>query len=157
MYRAKKNEKDVLYILENLRLEDLHEAQAIYGNDFKQKILDSIMQTDFYVLLGKTKDKDIHVCAGGIWESPTDKNIGICWLMSTDKVKYHIKTLLKELKKEIIKADEKFALTCNFIWKENKQAKRWLKTMGYKFNNPYPLGINVPNGFEFFYRTNNNS
>ena len=153
MHRAYKNEKDVRYILDNLRKEDLNEAEAIYGADFKEQILNNIMKTEFYVLLGKTKDKDIPVCMGGIWPpSENTPDIGICWLMCTDKVKKHIKCLLKELKTEIKKADENFCFTYNLIWKENKSAKKWLKGLGYKFDNPKPDGINIPDGFEFFYR-----
>ena len=171
---------------------------AIYGADYKEQIFKNIMNTEFYVLLGKIKGcrEDIPVCMGGIWQalnpdiysinplklensykgepsplpSPygrgrtikkiqygggeTQINAGICWLMCTDKIKYHIKSLLKELKTEIEKADEQFAFTYNFIFKENKQMKKWLKGLGFIFDNApaEKTGIKIPDGFEFFYR-----
>ena len=39
------------------------------------------------------------------------------------------------------------------LFSENKLAKRWLKKLGYSFENPHPKGLNVPKDFEFFYRT----
>lgn len=153
MQRVLKNERDVLYILDNLRAIDKKEVIAIHGNNYKQKVFDSIMETDFYVLLGKSKNKNTPVTMGGIWEaSSLNKDIGIVWLLSTDEVKSHIICLLKEIKKEIDKADEKFWLTYNLIYKENIQAKRFLKKLGYRFDNPKPDCIDVPDGFEFFYR-----
>lgn len=153
MYRKAKNEKDVKYILDNLRSEDVEEAKAIYGENYKEQIFNNIMNTEFYVLLGLTKNKDIPVVMGGIFEAnPENKSIGIAWLMCTKEVKKHIKCLFKELKTEIEKADDKFWMTFNFIHKNNKMMKKWLKTVGYKFDNPHPDGVNVPTGFEFFYR-----
>ena len=155
MYRARKNEKDVKYILDNLRKEDKDELLAIYGNNYKQKVMDNIMKTEFYVLLGKTKDKDIPVVMGGIWEViPNNPHIGGAWLLSTDKVKNHKMTLLRELRKEVEAADEKFILTYNLIYEENKEAKKWLKWLGYRFDKPKPEGMVIPEGFEFFYRVN---
>jgi|GEM_PF-3528346 len=214
MYRALKNEKDVKYILDNLRKEDKNEAIAVYGADYKAQILNNIMKTEFYVLLGKTKDSGfaqgrlsgktcqgfesetdclsrkqiqdgIPVCMGGIWgvipklqdsvqnciagaaPSPLSPplsgggetqmmNAGICWLVCTDKIKHHIKSLLKELKTEIEKADEQYAFIYNFIFKENKQMKKWLKGLGFIFDNApaEKAGIKIPDGFEFFYRLN---
>jgi hypothetical protein len=31
-------------------------------------------------------------------------------------------------------------------------AKRWLKWLGYKFDNPKPKGLHIPKGFQFFYK-----
>lgn len=43
-------------------------------------------------------------------------------------------------------------ITYNIIYKENFKAKNWLQWLGFKFDNPKPEGIEVPEGFEFFYR-----
>lgn len=66
MFRSNKNENDVNYILDNLMEEDLAELKALFGEDWKQKTLDRIMGTNFYVMLGKTKNKGVPVCMGGI-------------------------------------------------------------------------------------------
>lgn len=153
MYRADKNLKDIEYILDNVRKEDLIELQTIWGEEWREKTIENIINTDFNILLGKTKNKDIPVVMGGFWQVPTDeKGVGCAWMLSTDEIKNHSICLLRELKKELNKADETFWMTYNFIYKENFLAKKWLKWLGYKFDIPKPEGVEVPENFEFFYR-----
>lgn len=153
MYRAKKNDKDVTYILDNLRMEDLLELQALWGDNWREETLKQIMNTNFCVMLGKTKNKDIPVVMGGFWQQENcEEGVGCAWLLSTEDISKHSICLLKELKKEMDKTDEKFWLTYNIIYKENYLAKKWLQWLGYKFDNPKPEGVEMPEGFEFFYR-----
>ena len=157
MYRKQKNPKDVMYILENLRKEDIEECKIVHGADWKQKSFDAVMQTDFEVLVGVTKNGDIPVCMGGVWHlEKDDSKIATAWLLSTDEVQNHKISLLKELKKEFEKYDKKYDLTYNLIYEKNYMAKNWLKWLGFRFDNPKPEGFNVPEGFEFFYRLKNN-
>ena len=156
LHRAYKNEKDVKYILDNLRPADYHECRIIHGENWKQTVYDSIMQTEFYVLLGKTDNDDTPVCMGGIWEAcPETPNIGVAWLLSTPEVSKYAMCLIRELKKEIEKADEKFDFMYNIIYKENFEAQKWLKPFGFVFDNS-KAPIPVPLGFEYFYRLKGN-
>ena len=141
--------KDVRYILDNLRDEDLSELQTLWGKSWREETLNNIMNTDFDVLLGKTKKGKIPVVMGGIWE--VRDGIGCAWLLSTPEVKNHRHCLLRELKREVEGAKNKFGLIYNFIYEKNFEAKKWLKWLGFKFDNPHPKGIDVPKGFEFFY------
>jgi hypothetical protein len=104
-------------------------------------------------MLGKDKNKGMPIVMGGIEQlEKDDKGIGCAWFLSTDKIEDHKICILRELKKEIEKDDEKFWLLYNVIYKENYLAKRWLFWLGFKFDNPNPEGVNVPKDFEFFYR-----
>jgi hypothetical protein len=153
MYRANKTEKDVSYILDNLRIEDLEELKALWGENWKEQTLKNIMETEFSVMLGKTKDKDVPVVMGGVWRTdPNDEGVGCIWMLGTDNIEKHQICLLRELRKEIEKFDQEYWITYNIIYKENFKAKNWLQWLGFKFDNPKPEGIEVPEGFEFFYR-----
>lgn len=153
MIRANKTNKDVEYILDNLREEDLLEVKTLWGDNWREEVLKRIMNVDFYVMLGITKDDKTPVCMGGIEHSYKDgEGIGCAWFLCTDEIKNHKIQILRELQKEVEKADEKFYLTYNIIYEKNYLAKRWLKWLGYKFDNPKPEGVYVPEGFEFFYR-----
>lgn len=153
MYRKAKNEKDVLYILEHLRADDLAEVKAIHGEDYKEKVLTDIMKTDFDVLMGVTKNGDIPVCMGGAWQLDNDApGIGVVWMLCTDEVVKHKIRLLKELKKEFREYDKKFWFLYNLIYYKNDFAKNWLSWLGFKFDNPKPRGMKIPKEFEFFYR-----
>lgn len=153
MYRANKTNKDVEYILDNLRPEDQLEVQALWGDNWREEVLKRIMSTKFYVMLGKSKDENKPVCMGGIEQAEKDaEGIGCAWLLCTEDISKHSVCILRELKKEIDKADEKFWFTYNVIYKENWLAKKWLSWLGYKFDVPHPEGVEMPEGFEFFYR-----
>ena len=90
---------------------------------------------------------------GGAWQIENNpKGVGVCWMLSTDEIFNHKICLLRELKKEFVKYDEKFWFLYNIIYAKNSFAKGWLKRFGFKFDNPKPEGVHVPYGFEFFYR-----
>lgn len=153
MYRANKTDEDVEYILNNLRYEDEMELKTLFGDNWKEESKNRIMKTKFYVMLGKGKNDKTPVCMGGIEQDGKDDNgIGCAWFLTTNEIKKHGIQILKELKKEVEKADEKFWLTYNVIYEKNYLAKKWLKWLGFRFDNPRPKGIEVPEGFEFFYR-----
>jgi hypothetical protein len=152
MYRSDKTEQDVKFILANLRIEDMEESKALWGEDYQTKMLENIMNTE-NVIIGKTKRGDIPVLMGGVCRTdPYDKSVGCIWLLATPEIQNHQICLLRELKKEITKYDEEFWLMYNIIYKENYLAKSWLAWLGFKFDNPKPQGMKIPDGFEFFYR-----
>lgn len=153
MYKVYKNEKDVQYILDNLRLEDMLELHTTYGNNYKEIAKNNIMQANFPTIICKSKKDNTPIAMGGIWEIiKEDNGIAGVWLLSTDKVKNHQISLLRTIKREIDKADEKYWLTYNFIYEKNFMAKKWLKWLGYSFDNPKPKGVDIPSSFEYFYR-----
>jgi len=150
MRRANKNLEDVQYILDHLREEDLIELQTLWGENWREESIKSIMNSNNQVVLGKTKKGDIPVVMGGIWE--VKEGVGCAWLLTTPEVKNHRHCLLRELRKDIKKSEKKLWLLYNFIYEKNFEAKKWLKWVGFRFDNPHPEGIDVPEGFEFFYR-----
>ncbi len=149
MYRKEKNEKDVRYILEHLREEDKHEAIIQKGENYVEECLKDIMGNSEYFVLGCKKSDDTPVCMGGCART-NEQGIGIVWLLTTPEIVNHQKCLLRNLKKDIESFDEKFWMTFNFLYKENKLAKRWLSKFGYVFDRP--SGMNIPEDFELFYR-----
>ena len=151
MYEKEKNKNDILYILEHLRVEDQHEAETQKGKNFKEIILNEIMNTNTRTYLGCKKSDNTPVCVGGYTDT-NEKGVGVVWLLSTPEIEKNKQCLLRHIIKAFEEIDEKYWLTCNILYSENKFAKRWLKKIGYKFNNPKPDGLDVPDGFEFFYR-----
>ncbi len=146
--RKEKTLEDVRYILDNIRKEDLEELKALWGENWREQTIKNIMETDFLVLVGVS---DKPVVMGGIWETgEKGSNVACVWLLSTDEVKRHKTSLLKEIRKEI--KNSKYSILYNFIYKTNHKAKKWLKLSGFRFDNPFPDQIEVPEGFEFFYR-----
>ena len=154
MYRKEKNEKDVLYILENLRPEDKHEAIIQKGKNYIEELLKEIMQCEKHFILGCTKKDDKPICMGGCAPT-TEKGVGCVWMLSTPEVINHQICLLRNIKELMNDFDEDYWMTFNFIYSENTLAKKWLKKMGYSFNLARPVLTNLPKDFEFFYRLKN--
>lgn len=151
MYEKEKNEKDILYILEHLKPEDEHEAITQKGENYKDIILKEIMSNCSRTFLGCKKSDDTPVCVGGYTDT-NEKGIGIVWLLSTPEIENNKTCLLRNIVMAFKEIDEKYWFTCNMLFSENQFAKKWLKKIGYKFDNPHPEGIDIPEGFEFFYR-----
>lgn len=151
MFRQKKNEKDIRYILENLRTEDKHEAIIQKGENYIEECLKDIMGSNDYFILGCKKSDNTPVCMGGCAKTSED-GVGVIWLLTTDEIVNYQTCLLRNIKKELEIFDEKYWMLFNMLYSENNLAKKWLKKFGFNFNNPHPLGLNIPKNFEFFYR-----
>lgn len=151
MYRKEKNIKDILYILENLRTEDRHEAIIQKGKNYIQEIAKDIMNSKGHFILGCSKENNIPVVMGGC--CPTEEEgVGVVWMLSTPEIEKHQICLLRNIKELIKDFDKDFWMTSNLIYKENHLAKKWLSKMGFSFNMSKPVLANLPKDFEFFYR-----
>lgn len=154
MYRKEKNEKDILYILQNLRPEDKHEAIIQKGDNYIQEVFNDIMGNKGHFILGCSKKEDKPICMGGCVPAPDD-GVGCIWMLSTPEIVNHQISLLRNIKDLMNDFDKDYWMTFNFIYSENALAKRWLKKMGYSFNLARPVLTNLPKDFEFFYRLRN--
>ncbi|MDD3238221.1 MAG: hypothetical protein PHV37_09020 [Candidatus Gastranaerophilales bacterium] len=160
LYRKVKTKKKIEYILDNLRPEDLHEVIESRGVDFKQNFLKELFERKDYFVIGCTKNQNIPAVMGGIVDM--GQGIGVVWMLSTPEITKHQICLLKNLKLEINKFDQKYWLTYNFMHKENYIAKNWLKKFGYRFpsseinktviDKNILKSVNVPENYEIFYR-----
>lgn len=140
--------KDILYILNRLRKEDKEELIAQFGKEWKKSALKRLKRAKIIIL--KNSDS-LPFAMGGI----EGKNSVACvWLLTTEEVYNNKFKLISVIKKELLKASDKFEIFYNFIYKSNFEAKNWLKKAGFKFDHPNPKGIKVPENFEFFYKTN---
>lgn len=150
--RKAKNEKDVLFILDNLRSEDIEESKFVYGEDWKNKSLTNIMKSDCHAVVGVDSITGTPVCIGGVTAIDNNSGVGVVWLLATNDVKNHKYSLLKELKKEFDNYDEKYWFLYNFIFYKNNLAKSWLKWLGFKFDLKNKYNSVTTSKFEFFYR-----
>ena len=147
MIRKEKNEKDIKYILENLRDEDKKEALTVRGENFVDGLLKDIMQSQD-VNLGVRKKDGLPICVGGCTETE-EKGVGIVWLLCTKEIENHQVCLIKHLIRYFKEYEKKYWLTFNYIFEENYLAKNWLKKFGYVFVKD---GLNIPDKFEMFFR-----
>lgn len=157
MLKKDKNIQDVNFILDNLRKEDLLEVQAIWGEDWKGNVIVNALKTDFMILMGKNnKGHSVPIAIGGfacLFEK--DSKIACVWLLCSKYVYCNKQLLMKTLKEQIELASCRYDVLYNYIYKSNFEAKRWLKKLGFSFNNPHPDNMKKSKDFEFFYKINN--
>ena len=156
MLKTNKDEKDVKFVLDNIRFEDEVELKALWNKNWKEKVLQKILDSDFLTLMGKNGNKkDIPIAVGGFYEIPNyDRNMVCVWLISSKFINLNKKLFWKELKYQINEASKVYKIMYNYIYESNFEAKKWLKKLGFKFDNPKPKKLNIPKRFEFFYKVN---
>ena len=148
MIKTDKNINDVIFILDNLRDEDLEELKALWNENWYQKTLESIKNIDYMVLMGKDDNsKIVPIAVGGFSDLEHKKTKRACvWLISSKYVNFNKRSFFRNIKSQINKAFLKYEMLCNYIFVSNFEAKKWLKKMGFIF---------LPKSgekFEFFYK-----
>ena len=147
----KTNKKDIKYILNHLRAEDLAEVKSAHGSNWKKVVLNDFFKHK--VTIGVDKVTGEAVCMGGVCHLINDPdNVGVVLMLSTDKIKNHRFSAIKGLKREIEKYEKSYFMLYNVIYHTNHLAKNWLKKLGFKFDISRPVGYPIPKGFEFFYK-----
>lgn len=145
--KSKATQKSISYILNNLRLDDEIEMNIEYGKHWKDIVRE---QSKLYNLtIAKNNDKPI--CLYGI--VPFENNIGIVVLLTTEELRKreNFISFFNEAKKEVAMWEKSYSIICNRVYKNNKSAIRWLKWLGFKFDNPLGLSENKS---LFFYKGN---
>jgi hypothetical protein len=155
MLKVSENEAEALFVLNDLRDEDKCELKALYGRNWKKKTLLSIKDKKFYVLYGYNKEKQsVPVAIGDFCQIfPEDSSVACVWLLTSKNIYRNKLLFLREFIPLFKRRSLEYDIMFNFIYKSNIQAKRWLQKFGFKFDNPHPKGIEVKDGFEFFYKT----
>lgn len=148
MIKTDKNINDVLFILNNIRNEDLLELKALWGDDWYKNTLQSIKNIDYLILLGKDNTGKIVPIAVGGFSDLECKNLkaGCVWLISSKFIKFNKQLLFKTIYSQVRKAFSKYKMLCNYIFSSNFEAKKWLKKMGFIFQS------STSDNFEFFYK-----
>lgn len=157
MLKKMTNINDALYILNNLRSEDELELKALWGNKWIEKTIKSLKDKDVLILYGFNDEGNfVPVSMGGFVQMFGQNSLIACvWLLSTNYIYKNKKMFVTELLKQLEQASYKYEIIYNYIYKSNYKAKKWLKKLGFNFNNPKPEGLNLEEGFEFFYKRNN--
>ncbi len=157
MLKHIKDEKIFRFILNNLRDEDYVELRDSRGENWFNETLKNLFSSDVVVLFVKNRYGRMLPIAMGGFEPylQNGNNIAVVWLLSTKFINQYKLIFWKELNTYFSQEKSKYSILFNFIYKSNFQAKRWLRLLGFKFDNPKPDGMEVAENFEFFYKVIN--
>ncbi len=149
------NDKSVIsYVLTHLREEDKQELMALYYEKWEEKMLENLATREFFVLYGlDDKKRNVPIAIGDV-DSIFEKTqrIACVWLLSTVWVKQNKRKFFNTIKQQLLFADKDFDILFNFVYESNNIAKKWIKKLGFCFDNPKPIEFSVEDGFEFFYK-----
>ena len=155
MLKKMKDKLILYYILNHLREEDKKELMKLYSGNWYEKTIESLENQEFLVLYGvDDKKNNVPIAIGGV--DPIfnkSERIACVWLLSTIWVRLNKKLFLNTLKTQSLLAEKEFDILFNFIYESNCGAKKWIKKLGFKFDNPKPKGFSMEDGFEFFYKS----
>lgn len=126
MYYKRKNNKDLKYILSNLRAQDEHELRLVFGASWFDCI---------WSQMRKSKDCKIAYTNDGapiaVFGVMAQGDIGIVGLFSTVDFEKEQKSFLVLGKKWIEDCEKRYRLLRNKVYSTNTKAIRWLKWLGF--------------------------
>jgi hypothetical protein len=76
----------------------------------------------------------------GVVRSTSDKDVGIVWLLATDRIKECSREFLRQNGYYVQAMRSQFKLLMNVVDDRNTQAKRWLEWLGFQMDEAVPYG-----------------
>lgn len=149
MHSKKATKKELRFILQNLRIQDVEELKASHGEKWQRIAYKNILKIpDEYRLIGYSKD-DKPILMYGI--VPAENNIGVIWMLSTQDITKEQVSFLRQSKAFILESLEYFRIICNFVHSKNTLAIGWLEWLGFTVESPKVIGLGQKE-FLFFYK-----
>lgn len=122
--------EDVNSIAPLIRAEDVSEVFALTG-----KSMEEVLPKSFESSLSSyvAEDEEGLVCIFGLSEMDDDPNVGIPWLLGTDKLFSNKKALIKTSRMFRDEFLSKYRVLTNVIDERNERSIRWLHHLGFEF------------------------
>lgn len=148
------SQDDIKYVLNNLRVEDKEEVYFLLGDDWYNQIIFDLADKQVQVIYGYDDNKNkVPIAIGGFdTVFPEIPEMACVWLLSTSLILKNKRIFFNELRIRFSIAEQKYKIMYNYIYSLNFSAKAWLKKFGFCFDNPYPMGLEMKENFEFFYK-----
>ena len=150
------NDKSIIsYVLTHLREEDKQELIALYFENWQEKTLKNLAEREFFVLYGlDDENRKVPIAIGDV-DSIFEKTqrIACVWLLSTVWINKNKRKFFNAVKEQLLLVEKDFDILFNFVYESNSIAKKWIKKLGFCFDNPKPIEFSVEDGFEFFYKS----
>lgn len=140
--------EDCLTLAPNLRQEDKDEVWESGGFLPEESLIASLMSSKD-ALVG-TMDGEV-VCMFGI-TSTEDPQLGVPWLLGSDKIQMYSREFLALNKKVLDEISNEYKILANYVWSKNTTHIRWLEWLGFTVTRtPICLGRNQEH-FYYFYK-----
>lgn len=120
--------EDVYYLCSRLRDSDIYELRASTGQTPYEALKAGVEQSD--ICLTGIGTRGVPFAMGGIAPSIV-KGTGVAWILGTDEVDYHSKSLQRRMRAFIKTFDTMYPQYGNFVMETNKTTIDWLQFWGF--------------------------
>jgi hypothetical protein len=130
-------EADILYVAANMRKQDQIEVRL--SNGFSP--IEAVRQG---CATGNAATFVINGVACAIFGAERDgllSDVAVLWLLGTDDLFKHPKQLVKYGRKVVTALFDRYSLLYNYVHVNNDASIRWLKSMGFEFQEPEMYGV----------------
>lgn len=129
----------IFYLASNMAKADRDECSALGMGPFRA--LEDSLGRSAIAWTGMV-DHDSPVCIFGVCPVDILAGIGSPWLLGTDEIKDHAKTFLKLNKQYVPRMLDLFPILMNVVDARHETAIRWLKHLGFRFDEqPISMGV----------------
>lgn len=132
-------EEDIQFVADNMRKSDRDEVMAS-NNYTSRECLDESIKISHFAYTVKFDDTPVMIF--GLVKPSALSDIGVPWALGTDGVFNGTREFLK---RSVVLRDmmlEECSMLTNHVHCDNRQSIRWLKWLGFKFDDPAPYGVN---------------
>lgn len=77
---------------------------------------------------------------GGVGSHPTEKEVGVPWMLASPLLKEIRRDFIKEIRDWVWELSRGYKMLRNVAWSKNETHIRWLKWMGFEMGEGMPLG-----------------
>lgn len=128
---------DVEYLSDKLRDIDLREIDAVSGCSPKAALRSGLRLSDF-CKVGTVDGRP--VCIYGVRKASSLMAVGYIWMLGTDDVDKHAMKFARECDIQVSEMMKGYEVVYNHCLAESKKTIRWLKWLGFVFEDPKPHG-----------------
>lgn len=128
---------EIEYIIENLRDQDRKEIAASHGKHAYRMLRDTVSDPETRVGIANGDP----ICLFGVTPKSVIGGGGTPWMVSTEDIKRHKVVFLRHSSAWVRSMRQKYGHLSNYVDDRNTVSKRWLRWLGFEFEEPAPYGV----------------
>lgn len=132
---------DLSELAENMRQSDIDELKASHGEQADIRGI-LVKAAELSCICNTWLDADNQVMAMfGLAPHPTEKGMGIPWVLATGKVMHFPKTFIKEGLRILASMQKISPYLINYVDVRNTSSIRYIQRLGFQLHPPRPFGV----------------
>jgi len=139
-------DEDIDHIVDNIREADIEELEALDGTTVRES-LDRIEDIENTSHVWEVEGKVM--CIFGVVPQPGPLSSGVIWMLATEDFHKYAKIFARGCQDVVSDMINGYSYLFNYIHSENKVSINWLKWLGFKVNDPIPVGHEGANFHKF--------